>query len=109
MSEQKTALGLSPELTAALAYVFSFVGGIIVLILEKENRFARFHAMQSIFMSVSFLALSVVAGFIPFVGWLVALFIPIVWFIAWVIAIIKSAQGEYYKFPVIGEYADKQI
>jgi uncharacterized membrane protein len=60
-------------------------------------------------MSASFIVLGVVAGFIPFIGWIVAALIPLVWFVCWVIAIIKSAQGEYYKFPVIGDYAEKQI
>ncbi|WP_418792305.1 DUF4870 domain-containing protein [Phosphitispora sp. TUW77] len=109
MSDEKTALGMSPNMTAVLAYVFWIVGGIVVILLEKENRFVRFHAMQSIIMSGAFFVVQMVSGFIPVIGWIIAVVIPLAYLVCWLIAIVKSAQGEYYKFPVIGDLAEKQI
>lgn len=109
MSEEKTSLGLTPNLTAALAYVLGFISGIIVFVLEKENRYVRFHSMQSMILSVAIFVLNIVVGFIPIVGPLLAMIVCIIGIICWLIALIKAAQGQYYKLPVIGEYAEKQI
>lgn len=109
MSEEKTSLGITPNLAAALAYVLGFVSGIILFILEKENKFVRFHSMQSILLSVTVFVFSVVAGFVPIIGPLLGFFISIAGFICWLLALIKAAQGEFYKLPVIGDYAEKQI
>lgn len=109
MSEEKTSLGLTPNLSAALSYVLGFVSGIIVFVLEKENRYVRFHAMQSMLLSVVFFVLNIIVGFIPIAGPLLALIVCFVGLVCWLIALIKAAQGHYYKLPFIGEYADKQI
>ena len=109
MSDGKSALGLSPNAAAALAYVFGFISGLIIFILEKDNRYVRLHAMQSVILSVVFLVTGVIAGFIPFLGPVLGIIISIVSLICWVIGIVKAAQGEYYRFPVVGEYAERQI
>jgi uncharacterized membrane protein len=109
MSEEKTSLGLTPNLTAALAYVLGFISGIIVFVLEKENRYVRFHSMQSMILSVAIFVLNIVVGFIPIVGPLLAMIVCIIGIVCWLIALIKAAQGQFYKLPVIGEYAEKQI
>ncbi|MDT3699793.1 MAG: DUF4870 domain-containing protein [Thermincola sp.] len=109
MSEEKTSLGLTPSLTAALAYLLGFVSGIIVFVLERENRFVRFHSMQSILLSIVFFVLNVVVGFIPIVGPLLGIIVCLGGVLCWLIALVKAAQGYYYKLPIIGDYADKQI
>ena len=45
--DTSTTLKLDPNLAAALAYLGGMLSGIAFLILEKENRYVRFHAMQS--------------------------------------------------------------
>lgn len=109
MSDDKTSLGLTPNVAAALSYVFGFISGIIIFMMEKENRFIRFHAMQSIFLSAIFFVLTVILDFIPFIGWVVIQLLSLVFIICWIIAIIKAAQGVYFKIPLIGDLADKQI
>ncbi|MHB9095292.1 MAG: DUF4870 domain-containing protein [Eubacteriales bacterium] len=109
MGDEKSSLGLSPNVAAALAYVFGFVSGIIVFILENDNKFVRFHSMQSIILSVAFFVLAVIVGFIPVTGPLLGILVSIASLICWLIGIIKAARGEFFKFPVIGDFAEKQI
>jgi uncharacterized membrane protein len=45
---EKTALGIEENIAGALCYVLGWLTGIVFLLLEKENRFVRFHAIQSL-------------------------------------------------------------
>ena len=57
---EKTSTGLEANLAAALSYLVGFVTGIIFLLVEKDNKFVRFHAMQSILLSAGFTVLWIV-------------------------------------------------
>ena len=67
--------GLSSNVAGALCYLLGLVTGIVFLMIEKEDRFVRFHAMQSIVLSVAVFVVSLVLGFIPILGWIVGLLI----------------------------------
>jgi uncharacterized membrane protein len=120
---EKTSLGIEENVEGALCYVFGWLTGIIFYILEKDNKFVRFHAMQSI---ITFLALTVISVvlmfisfalmFIPYIGWIIGMFLWLIYFllsiaglIFWIIGIIKAFQGEKYKFPVFGNMAEKYV
>ncbi len=115
--EKKTSLGIPENLTAAISYVFFFISGFIVLILEKENKFVRFHAMQSFATFLLLWALSqillFIGGFIPFIGAIGAgicvRIIRIICTVLWVVCIFKAFKGKIFKVPVIGEVIEKQI
>jgi len=115
MSESggKTSTGLQQNVASFLCYLAWWITGIIFLIIEKENQFVRFHAMQSI---IVFLALwilgilfSVILAFIPVVGWLIGTLIWILTVILWVVLMYKAYRGEYYKVPVAGNIAEQLI
>lgn len=104
-----TSLGLDENVEALLCYLFGWVTGIIFLILEKENKLVRFHAMQSLITFLFLSIVSVLINTIPFVGWLIS---PILWFIGlilWVVLMYKAFRGEKYKLPFAGEIAEQQI
>lgn len=109
MSEEKTSLGLTPNVTAALSYALWLVGGIIIYLIEKENKFVRFHAMQSIMVFGSLLILSIILGFIPVLNLIAAFIMPVIVLVCWIYGIIKAATGETFKFPFVGDLAEKQI
>lgn len=109
MSEEKSVFGLPPNAAAALSFVAGFVTGVIVFVLEKDNRFVKFHAMQSILLSVAFLILSIAVGFLPLFHKALYGMVQIAYLICWILAIVKAAQGQYFKFPLIGDWAEKQI
>lgn len=102
-----TALGIDGNLEGALCYVLGFVTGIIFLILEKDNKFVKFHAIQSTIISLLLFVVIAVLGIIP-LFWLI---IPLIWIaelILWLLLMYKAYQGEVFKLPVIGDIAAKQ-
>jgi uncharacterized membrane protein len=105
----RTSTGINPTVAGLLCYLLGFVTGIIFLVLEKENRFVRFHAMQSIFTSVFFFILNTVLHFIPFIGWVLIPVVGIVAFILWILLMVKAYKGEYYKLPVVGDMAEQKL
>ncbi len=109
MEKSKTSLGLDENVAGLLSYLVGFITGILFFVLEKDNSFVRFHAMQSIITFGGIFVISLVLGFIPVIGWILALLLPFVALILWILLMVKAYQGERYKLPVIGDIAEKQI
>lgn len=99
---EKTSMGLEENIAGLLCYVLGWVTGIVFLVLEKENKFVRFHAMQSL---VTFLPLSLIAS----IGWVISSLVGILALILWLILMFKAYQGEMYKLPIVGDFAEKQV
>jgi uncharacterized membrane protein len=109
MSETKgkTSTGMEQNLEGLLCYVLGWVTGIIFLILEKDNKFVRFHAIQSIVVFGAYTVLAIILGFIPVVGWIINLLLGIAAFIFWIVLMVKAYNGQTYKLPVAGDIADR--
>ena len=115
-----TSTGIEPNVAAALSYILGLITGAIFLVLEKDNRYVRFHAAQSIAVSVIVIILSIgismvssVLVFIPVLGWLLVLLLTmglsIGTFILWVVLMVKAYQGEEWELPVAGGFARKMV
>ena len=104
----KTSTGIQPNVAALLSYVLGVLTGIIFFIIEKENKFVRFHAMQSIIVFGGLFVLQLVLAFIPVIGAILVPVISIGSLILWVVLMIKAYQGEKFKLPMIGGIAEKQ-
>ena len=104
----KTSTGIQPNVAALLSYVLGVLTGIIFFIIEKENKFVRFHAMQSIITFGGLFVIQIVFAFIPVVGAIILPIISITSLILWVVLMIKSYQGEKFKLPIVGDIAEKQ-
>lgn len=102
-----TSLGMKPNMAAFLSYLAGILTGIIFYILEKDNKFVRFHAMQSIMTFGFFLALNIVLGFVPVVGWSLMPLVAVVQLIVWIILMVKAYKGEHFKLPIVGDMAEK--
>ena len=106
MAEEKVkSTNLPKNTTAALCYVLGWITGLIFLLVEKEDKTIRFHALQSI---GAFGALTIL-NMVPLVGWILTPFIMLGGFILWLILIVKTYQGEKVKLPIVGEWAEKQV
>jgi uncharacterized membrane protein len=103
----KTALGLEKNISAMLSYILGWVSGLVIILIEKEDDFVRFHAMQSILTFGALTILSVAFGsMLMFVGAIGAL-IRIAGVALWILLMVKAYQGEKYKLPVIGDLAEQ--
>ena len=105
----KTSTGLQQNVAGLLCYVLGWITGIIFLLLEKDNQFVRFHAVQSIVVFGALTVVDIVLGFIPIIGWIVAWIIGVVALILWIILMVKAYQGQRYKVPVAGNIAEQQL
>ncbi|KKS84942.1 MAG: hypothetical protein UV59_C0012G0035 [Candidatus Gottesmanbacteria bacterium GW2011_GWA1_43_11] len=93
------------NIKGALAYLLFFVSGIALLLVEKKSTYVRFHAMQStLFFGGLF-----ILGFIPVLGLLLWLILPFVVFLAWLFLMWKAFNGEKFKLPYVGNFAEKQL
>jgi len=72
MAGEKTGTGLEPNVAGLLCYVLIWVTGLIFYLIEKENRFVRFHAMQSIIVFGTLTVASLILGVIPIIGWVIS-------------------------------------
>jgi uncharacterized membrane protein len=122
----KSSTGLDENIAALLSYVFGWVSGLIFFLMEKDSRLVRFHAMQSILLNAAALVVGIVlwiawailaiifsqvsdvlAGLVSFVLGLLILVFYIGLLIAVVFCLIKAYQKQYFKLPVIGNFAEK--
>ncbi len=103
----KTSTGMQANVAALLSYLLGFVTGIIFYLIEKDNKFVRFHAMQSIVTFGALFILGFVFAVIPVIGWSL---MPVLWIVEvvlWILLMIKAYQGELFKLPVAGDIAEK--
>ena len=107
MSESST--GLDPKLGGLLCYLLGIVTGIAFLVLEQKDQDIRFHAYQSTATFGGLLVLSVGLGFIPLVGTLGQMLIGPASLILWIVLMVKAFQGERFKLPVVGDWAEEQL
>jgi len=122
----KSSTGLDENIAALLSYVFGWVSGLIFFLIEKDSRLVRFHAMQSLLLQVVFVVLAIVIWVIVFVlviiasqvsgllSTLVSIVATLIWIVlilgivvAWIMCLVKAYQSQYFKLPVIGNFAEK--
>ena len=65
--------------------------------------------MQSIVVFGGLTIISIILNWIPFVGWVLGTIISIIALILWIILMIKAYQGQKYKVPWAGDFAEKQV
>lgn len=109
---------LKENVAGALAY-FTFIPALLFLGIMpfKRNHFVRFHSFQSIYLLITGLLVAMVMrlafpllALIPWLGyllaWLAALLVLLAWVMLWAVAVVKALQGELFKLPIIGGFAE---
>ena len=115
-----SSTGIPSRTAAALAYGGWWVTGLMFWFLERHDRFARFHAAQSL---VAFGAIAVVVMVFGFLAAASLSFLPgaftvlagvtvFAWVVGvalWAVSLWKAANGEDWRIPVAATYADRMI
>lgn len=109
----KSSTGLEENVAGLLSYVLGWITGLIFFLIEKDSKFVRFHAMQSIVVfgaiAVVQIILSILA-MIPFIGFIFNIISWLVWVLAvvlWIILMVNAYQGKKMKMPWAGDIAQK--
>jgi uncharacterized membrane protein len=105
----KSTTGLDQNLAAALAYLGGAVTGVLFLVIEKDSRFVRFHAMQSTITFLAILVLHIVFIGTPIIGWLLYIPFLVCILVLWLFLMFKALNGQLYKVPYIGDLAERQL
>jgi len=112
---EKTSTGLDENVAGLLCYVLAWVSGLVFILIEQENKFVRFHAIQSIVTFGSIMIVSIalsILGLIPFLGvvfdvanWMIGALA----FVLWIVLMVKAYKGTKYKLPWAGDFAEKRV
>lgn len=94
---------------ALVAHALTFVEGgiigpiVVYVIFKDKSNFVAFHALQSFLFGVAFSILALVT----LVATCGVLTVPVllVYLIFEAIACVKALEGEWYRLPVVGDYA----
>jgi uncharacterized membrane protein len=113
---------LASNVASALAYALGFITGILFLVLEpyKNNRFIRFHAMQSILFSAGVIAFSIVWTILwgllfdisislALIAAPLRLLISLAIIVYWLFLMYQAYSQKEYRIPYIGDIAAKQV
>ncbi len=112
---KKSSTGMEPKIAILIAYLFGWIGGLIIWLIEKENKFVKWNALQALILGiievVSIIVISVILGLIPFIGWFFFSWLGYViaaalWVLA-IVAIVRGFQGKTFRIPWIGTLTDK--
>lgn len=103
----KSSTGLEENIAALLSYVLGWITGLIFFLIEKDSKFVKFHAMQSIITFAGLMIVSWILSLLPVIGWIISLLLGILALVLWIILMIKAYQGERFKLPIVGDLAEK--
>jgi len=117
----KSSTGMQANVAALLSYVLGWVTGLVFFLIEKENKFVRFHALQSIIVFGALTVLQIAVGlftsifammhlyFLIRLLFLVSNLVMLAGVILWILLMVKAYQGEKFKLPVSGDIAEKNV
>jgi uncharacterized membrane protein len=112
---KKSSTGMDPKVANLIAYLFSWIGGLIIWLIEKENRWVKWNALQALMLGIvqvgSIIVISVILGLIPYIGWFFFSWLGYViagaaWILA-IVAIIMGFQGKTFRIPGVAKLTDK--
>ncbi len=103
----KTSTGLEDNIAGLLCYLVGWVSGLIFILIETQDKFVRFHAVQSIIVFGTLNLIGIVFGWIPFFNMFIWPLVGGLGFVLWVVLMYKAYHGVMYKLPIAGDLADK--
>jgi uncharacterized membrane protein len=99
---------LEKNMEAATSYLLFFISGLMILQKEKNDKFIRFHAFQSVYFSLSFLVIVALINYIPFIGSSISELLSVIFFFTWLVLIYSAMYYKELKVPFIGDIAKER-
>jgi len=101
------------NLVAALSYFLGFITGIVILLVEKDDKFIRFHALQSTITFGGLFAVNILIGIIfaplgifEILGRFIDTILFIISVIIWLVSMYKAYNLQIFKWPITGKLAE---
>lgn len=90
--------------TIAIISYLTLIGLIIAFIMnnDKKELFASFHIRQSLGLTLTSLALSLI-NIIPILGWIVSIVGFFVLLYMWIVGLLNAINGKYKTVPILGD------
>ena len=124
-------LPFKENISGAMCYILGLITGIIFFILGKDNKFVKFHAVQSIIFSIIVIIISqILSAFttaslmtmyntdlmtmyasygtlsaITSISWVINIVILVIW----IFVMYKAYLGEKYHIPIIGNLTERVL
>jgi len=122
-STGSTNLGVAPNVGGLLCYAPCCIGlifSIVAVIVEKQNRFLRFHAFQGLLfhaavivvviaVQVGLTLISFVSAGLAFIGSMLWLLVALGILALEILLMVKAYNNEEYELPTIGQLARKYM
>jgi uncharacterized membrane protein len=113
------AAAMTDNAASALCYALGLITGVLFLLIApyNQNRTVRFHAFQSIFLTVAVIIIAIAVGIVESIlggvlGWWFAAIVGFVFNLAclalWIAMIVTTYQGRSIPLPIIGPIAQQQ-
>lgn len=117
-AEVASSTGLDANVAGLLCYVLGWISGLIFLIIENKSDFVKFHAYQSLLtfaglavVNILFSLVRILPGMsfapVSMLLGLAGVLVGVAALIAWIIGMVQAYQGVRYKFPIVGDMAEK--
>jgi len=117
---KKSSTGMEPKIAVLIAYLFSWLGGLIIWLMEKENKFVKWNALQALILGIcEFIIMIIflwilapiflsnflfgVATLFSVIGWLCSVAL----FVVAIICIVMGFQGKTFRIPGVSSLTDK--
>ncbi|MEH6557896.1 MAG: hypothetical protein V7459_01495 [Oceanicoccus sp.] len=104
-----SSTGLPDNVANFLAYLFGWISGLVIFLLEKKNSSIKFHGAQSIVLFGSLTALNILLPIVPALGPLLMILIAPISMILWLVLLVMSLMGNAPRLPIIANFADQLI
>ncbi|MGA9584562.1 MAG: hypothetical protein WBQ95_04490 [Terracidiphilus sp.] len=111
-----TRTGISDNAAGAISY-FTFFPAVVFLLLPpyKDSSYVRFHAWQSVLLSMTAFVVDIILGTIAlltlFMGTVSLAYmfriISLLWLILWLVCVVQAMNGRRFKIPLLGSIAEK--
>jgi uncharacterized membrane protein len=126
MDTGKSAIGLDGNLAAALGYPIGIIA-LISFFMEKENKFVRFHAIQSLLFGIGayvclvilMIVFGIIGAILANINWILGAIFGLLWFvvlflflgvfIVLIYAAVKAYGGNMIKLPIVGNIAEGMV